>query len=242
MTTDKTPEEEYEESVSNMDLSTRSDGTQRIVRVPFIWDAIGGRRTVTLALKMLMVAGVVIGIWYFLGMWSFLGLLPIPFWYSYIKKQLAEEDFKLLEVKIPGQLIETPAGEKIKIPNRGIDMYLIPPQIFREMDYVGSPWKISDRFLICNYVDWDRGFIAYSERPALSNIVRYYDDLWLKVVDIIPRLEKSIFVHKEKMRLLTMRTAINLLDEIHAQDRFYLGKQRLRVKPIKVEPKEASDD
>jgi hypothetical protein len=224
--------EDYEEGMEQMDPTpTGEGGPHEVVRVPWWWnEARGWKHAVKTLGKIALGVGVAVAIWMFLGPWSFLGLVPVVIWIPFLQSKLKEDDIVLWEFRIPDQKIDI-GNETIKTKDRQIRPWYIPRDLWPHHTHTGTPFTISEGVYICQYYDPVKGIIAYSDRPATSNMVRYIDGLWNWIVETLPLLETRLYLYRRNNKMMANRRAIEILDRLH-HDRGLIQGQRIRQKTI----------
>ena len=165
------------------------DNTQRIVEVPWYWDELQLKRKIKIAGKILLFIGSVWILYHFCGIWAFLGLVPIPFWYVYLLRQLDRDSYTLIEVRLEGDQI----GQDALSKDTQLNMYYVPPEIWKELKKEGTPFTPGERVYICDKYDEDKKIIYFPRDKRFTNLNFWTRlELWMELKDRVPILETKL--------------------------------------------------
>ena len=147
--------------------------------------------------------------WYFL-----LGFLPAPAWFFWALRQIDKESYILIEIRIKGD--EYVEGKKSE--NTETRIFDIPPDVWKEIKKVGSPYHAGNRIYMCDYYQEDdegNKTIYFAEHPELTNMsFMAKAELWFELKKKLPKMERDIARYRYNSDLLVQERVTSLLEDL----------------------------
>lgn len=148
--------------------------------------------------------------WYFL-----LGFLPAPAWFFWALRQIDKEAYILIEVRIKGDEYY-PGKRSFETSTRIFD---IPPDLWKGIKKIGSPFHAGNRIYICDYFFEDpetgEASIYFAEHSELSNVSFYAkSELWFELKKKLPDMERRLAIYRYNSDLKVMEEVTNLLEHL----------------------------
>jgi len=192
----------------------------RTVDSPFWYEDIKSgvvRSQLTHKFKILMILGAIgFGIWlmfqWFSG-WFLLGFLTVPAWYFWALRQIDREYFTLIEVRLEGDKL----SDDYFSMDTQINLFSIPPDIWKHLDKIGTPFSPGNRIYICDHFDYDGNTVSFPHDPRFTNM-NFWSRLgvWLTLKDQLPQLEKKLALLDFQTEKRAMDRAMEILADTGA--------------------------
>lgn len=149
----------------------------------------------------------------FYGSIFYAGYLMIPFWIIVIYLFLDRQNYRVIEVKLEGDLLDRGIGD-IKTTSTETTIWRIPPSIWDKMKKHGKPYHAGERTYICDHLDQENLEIYFPEDEILSNINFYLRlDIWMEIKSTIPDLMRRLTRFRWNNEIIAeMRTVESLED------------------------------
>jgi hypothetical protein len=163
---------------------------------------------------LLMFSGVIFGIYMMLQWfgWVFLlGVLPAPAWYFWAMRQIDRESYTVIEVSLKGdEYTEGVIGKDTQL-----NVWQIPPDIWKKAKQRGSPIMLPGRITVCDKYDPDNNILYYPEHSGLSNINFLAKvEMWLNTKRRMSKLTKELAWHRYNKDILVAEETTRMLERI----------------------------
>jgi len=141
---------------------------------------------------------------------------PIPAWYFWALRQIDRDAYTLIEVRLEGDKV----AEDLTSKDTQVNMYYIPPDIWRDLKKEGTPFSPGERIYICDFFDYDNDRILFSRNPELTNLDFYTRlERWLALKRELPNLRKALALALYDVEDMAMDYATQIVKEIYLSKR-----------------------
>lgn len=225
----KSVQDEYRDQISRLDPD-RGNSTQRVIRVPWLWEELEIKSILKMIPKIL---GFLFGIYilhYLFGWWFLGGLIPAIPWTIVLWFLSDRENYLLFEDRVQGDIIQDENGETYKrVESSEFNIWKIPPEWWQKYKKIGDVWEASHRIYICDYFDPENDKrIFFAPKREISNMRRRKETVFLKLKEIIPKLEYRMVILEDLLSISADERAIRILERIKVlRDHYDRPKKRV---------------
>lgn len=196
-------------------------------------------------IKIILAVGLLLGalylMWQWFGWYFILAVITAPAWYFWALRQIDRSSYLVIECRIKG--VEFQQG--MVSDDTQTNIYQIPPDIWKEITKIGTPWTPGGRIYICD---------QYRENPETGEITLYFPDepslanmsfytrikVWIDLKKRLPKLMQDVAVYRYNIEVLAQERALVILDKMMGMEDFIDHHQTVpesmprRKKPLTV--------